>query len=173
MALEGIPEIVRKTTRRMGVRHSDTPEYQAWLQMKGRCYDPKNDSYRWYGAKGVAVCDQWLIGDANGSGFENFRSDVGSKPSVKHSLDRIDSTKPYEPGNVKWSTALAQTWNRSNTRFVEFEGKTVPLGELCKRFNTNYVTVYCRLFHKAMAGKWALEEALGLTNRVPWNGVRG
>jgi hypothetical protein len=73
--------------------------------MKRRCDTPGHISYRYYGGKGVRVCQRWV------ASFEAFLADMGPKPSSKHSLDRIDRGGDYEPGNCRWATATEQALN--------------------------------------------------------------
>lgn len=79
-------------------------EFRAWSNMKKRCSDPR--FARWYG--GVSVCDRWL------ASYDDFLSDVGRRPSPKHSLDRIDPKGNYEPGNTRWVLHNVQTRNTRN-----------------------------------------------------------
>lgn len=94
------------------LRHGDfrggrrTKEYRAWESMKRRCLSPKAQSYRWYGKRGIRVCDEWL------HDFPAFLKHIGRAPSPKHSIDRIESDGNYEPGNVRWATATEQSRNR-------------------------------------------------------------
>ena len=90
------------------IRHglSNSPEYRIWAGMKSRCYNPKHESFRHYGARGIKVCDRWL------HDFLAFLQDVGSRPSPNHSLDRIENDGNYEPGNVRWATPAEQLINR-------------------------------------------------------------
>lgn len=81
-------------------------EYNSWQHMKGRCLNPKHTKFKWYGAKGVTVCQQWI------DSFETFLSDVGLAPSVNHTLDRKNPFGNYEPENVRWATPLEQANNR-------------------------------------------------------------
>ncbi len=81
-----------------------TPEHRSWKSMKGRCLNKKNPSYDWYGAKGITICNSWLM-------FENFFSDMGHRPE-NTSLDRIDSYGNYEPNNCRWTTKTQQARNR-------------------------------------------------------------
>ncbi len=83
-----------------------SPEYRSWRGMLTRCYRQKGEHWRWYGERGIKVCDRWR------RSFENFLADVGHKPSPKHSLDRIDNDGNYEPGNVRWATPKQQANNR-------------------------------------------------------------
>lgn len=89
---------------RRGVPRS--PEYSAWTGMRSRCNNPNNDSYEYYGGRGIQVCDRWL------QSFENFFSDIGVRPSSNHSLDRVDVNGNYEPSNCKWATKAEQMINR-------------------------------------------------------------
>lgn len=84
---------------------SKTPEYQTWRNMRRRCFDARCDQYLNYGGRGIIVCEQW-------ADFLTFLSHVGQRPSCKHTLDRINNDGNYEPGNVRWATAIEQTRNR-------------------------------------------------------------
>lgn len=74
-----------------------------------RCYNTKAANYPYYGGRGIRVCDRWRGTD----GFLNFVNDIGEKPSLTHSIDRIDDNGIYEPGNVRWATKTEQSVNRS------------------------------------------------------------
>ena len=88
-------------------------EYHSWDSMKARCYNPNYNQFKDYGGRGIEVCDRWK------DSFENFLADMGSKPSSKHSIDRIDVNGNYEPGNCKWSTNQEQARNKRNQRDVK------------------------------------------------------
>jgi len=80
------------------------PEFLAWKNMKKRCFDPRWQ--QWY--KNISVCERWL------ESYDNFLEDVGRRPSSQHSLDRIDGSKDYAPGNVRWATKAMQSRNTKN-----------------------------------------------------------
>lgn len=82
-----------------------TKTYRTWVNMKTRCYNPKAESYEYYGAVGVRVCDRWL------NSFENFYADMGVKPADM-SIDRIDPYGNYEPGNCRYTDAKTQARNK-------------------------------------------------------------
>lgn len=92
----------RKPTH--GLRY--TTEYHIWSGMKGRCLNPKNDRFASYGGAGVSIHPPWI------AHFTAFLADVGPRPSMDHSLDRIDPRGNYEPGNVRWATRSEQQQNR-------------------------------------------------------------
>jgi hypothetical protein len=83
------------------------PLAQTWRNMISRCCDPKDKAYIYYGATGVRVCLRWL------TSFEAFVTDMGQKPTAKHSIDRYpDPYGDYEPSNCRWATAAEQRRNQ-------------------------------------------------------------
>lgn len=81
----------------------DHPLYKLWQGMKNRCENKNSDSYKYYGARGITICERW-------HSFDNFVADVGDRPPGR-SLDRINNDGDYEPGNVRWATQLEQVKN--------------------------------------------------------------
>lgn len=89
-----------------------TPEYRIWMGMKQRCKKGKPRERKSYQDKGISVHPEWE------NSFQKFYQAIGSRPSVNHSLDRIDNSKGYVPGNVRWATRIEQQRNKDTTVFV-------------------------------------------------------
>ena len=86
---------------------ADTPTHRSWQHMKQRCNDPKSTQYRWYGARGIKVCPEWV------NSFSQFLKDMGERPEG-HTLDRIDTNGDYTFKNCRWATLKQQSDNRRN-----------------------------------------------------------
>ena len=101
--------------RTHGISHprKRTKLYRTWMQARNRCRNPNHKSYSYYGGRGITFSTEWET-------FEAFRRGVGDPPSANSTLDRIDNTRGYEPGNCRWTTRLMQARNRAYTRANEF-----------------------------------------------------
>lgn len=95
---------------------SNSPEYVSWRHMKQRCCNPKRRDYAYYGARGITVCERWQT-------FDNFLADMGLRPTIKYSLDRIDHEGNYEPTNCRWATKLEQNRNKRGVYTPEEDQK--------------------------------------------------
>lgn len=110
----------------MGAPRGKEKEYYAWIDMRRRCHDPSRPNYPRYGGRGIQVCERWY------ASFADFYGDIGPAPSKRHMLDRIDNDGHYEPGNVRWSTALDSTNNRGVTKRVLVNGTMLTTAEAAK-----------------------------------------
>lgn len=89
------------------VRGRKSKEYRTWQDMIRRCYDNRMPNYHRYGGRGVSVCDEWR------ESFTTFYDHIGPAPDGHRiSIDRIDNSGNYEPGNVRWATPAEQSANR-------------------------------------------------------------
>jgi len=126
--------------------------YLTWAAMRQRCGNPKSDSYRYYGGRGISICQRWL------DSFENFVADMGIKPSRELSIDRIDVNGNYEPSNCRWATAKQQLENRRVPQIVEmieFEGECLSKSQWAAKIGMSLKALSYRL----NAG-WTLRAAL-------------
>lgn len=129
---------------------SRTVEYRAWVDIIQRCENPKYKSSHNYGGRGIKICRRWR------RSFVDFLSDVGRRPSRKHSLDRFpDNNGDYRPGNVRWATSTQQRRNTRQNRLLTFRGRTACLAEWAQSTGLAYTTIAGRL----QCG-WSVEMAL-------------
>jgi hypothetical protein len=122
-------ELAAKRATKHGQHRS--PEWVTWCNMRNRCSNPKNKSYEQYGGRGISVCERWL----GEMGFWNFIMDMGRRPTPDHSLDRIDNSKGYSPGNCRWADDHTQTRNKRSNVWVTAFGETLVKADWCKRLN--------------------------------------
>ena len=107
--------------------------------MKERCYNPNRNSYCWYGAKGICVCDEW-------DDFENFYDwSMDNGYSDELTIDRIDSNGNYCPENCRWLTDREQANNRSTNRIIEYNGESHTLEEWSRITGIASSTIRMRL----------------------------
>lgn len=140
-------ELISKREKTHGLGSSAI--YKIWNRAVSRCHNPSDPKYPRYGARGIFVCERWR------TSVENFVSDVGHPPFPGATLDRIDNDGPYEPSNVRWTTAAEQSLNKACTRRIEVDGRSVPLLKACQEAGISEKTVRSRL----KLG-WSLERAL-------------
>ncbi len=106
----------RFTTHGESVHSGNSTEYSSWICMKTRCLNPNSEKYKIYGGRGIKICSRWV------DSFENFLSDMGRKPTKKHSIERINNDGNYEPSNCKWGTDLEQANNKRLNIFIVIGG---------------------------------------------------
>lgn len=130
----------RKTTHSHSPRNGKRARvWNIWSYAKTRCFNKNSTAYQNYGAKGITMCEEWK------NSFEKFLEDMGECPSDKHSLDRIDNSQGYFPGNCRWATMKEQARNKTNNRILTFQGTTASLAEWCEKLGVPYNRISGRL----------------------------
>lgn len=128
---------------------SRTKLYNTWVKIKARCRRPSDPCYRHYGGRGIGMCDEWA------DSYETFRRDVGYPPTGAHQIDRIDNDGHYEPGNVRWVTAMDQAQNKRNVPVLSAFGLVMSVPDWARCADIPRSTLYKRL----KLG-WDVEDAL-------------
>lgn len=142
-------ERLRAAITTHGESRKTSPEYRAWLAMRTRCNNKTRKQFYDYGGRGIAMHQRW-------DSFVLFLEDIGRRPSVHHSLDRINNHKGYEPGNVRWATRVQQNNNKRNNRIVLVDGELVSLTSAARKYGLPPKTVFARIDNY----KWDLMKAL-------------
>jgi hypothetical protein len=134
---------------------SRTREYQCWSNMKKRCLDPTNDKFKFYGGRGITVCERWMD-------FTNFLADMGKSPSSKHSIDRIKNDLNYGPENCQWTTTREQHRNTRRNRWVAYKDEMrllVDIADLESVPRWLVIAHYKKLDLEARIERYRLEKA--------------
>ncbi len=139
------------TRNRRNATHgmSASPEFAVWRSMKQRCSNENHVAYSLYGGRGITVCDLWR------DSFERFWKDMGTRPSLAHSIDRIDNDGNYEPGNCRWATVVEQGRNKHNNVLLTHHGDTMCLVEWAELIGVSPEAITARLRRG-----WSVEDAV-------------
>lgn len=133
--------------------------YRIWANMIQRCYNPKRPQFRFWGGRGVRVCDRWRIS------FKAFLEDMGNRPTNKHSLDRFPNKDgDYEPGNCRWATMAEQNRNSRHNRILTFNGKSQCIADWAAELG---VPRY-RLTDRLNKLGWSIERTLTTIKSHRW-----
>ncbi len=109
--------------------------YNIWHAMKQRCYDDRKREYKYYGGKGIKICDEWL---SNFEAFQEWSLKSGYKSNL--TIDRINAEKDYCPENCRWITQKENNLNRRGIIRISYNDKTICLKDYCKIKNISYST---------------------------------
>lgn len=133
-----------------GEAASRTPEYRSWRSMRTRCENPNHRAFHNYGGRGIKVCERWRE-------YENFLADMGRRPSLDFTLDRIDPDGDYEPGNCRWADRKDQQSNRRAQfqRFVEWQGRKLTVAQAARLAGINRALMRWRLDNG-----WSIQRAM-------------
>lgn len=136
-------------------------EYWVWRGIRARCFNPIHRSYSHYGGRGITICERWR------KSFAAFYEDMKGRPSISHTLDRIETMGGYwcghclecltleRPANCRWATKIQQSLNRINNNRLTFNGETHCASEWADRLGISRQTLNTRL-----GRGWSISEAL-------------
>lgn len=130
-------------------RMSKSSTYLCWHSMKQRCNNTNHQAYPQYGGRGITVCERWE------HSFKNFLEDMGHRPSVRHSIDRIDNDGNYEPGNCRWATVTQQGRNKHNNVMLSCCGETLCQSEWAERIGISPEGIAARIRRG-----WSVQDAV-------------
>jgi hypothetical protein len=120
-----------------------------WVSIWKRCYLPEDCNYKYYGARGIRVCQEWMD-------FQAFYSFWGDPPFEDATIGRIDNDGNYEPSNCEWQSQEQQNNNTRRSRLVTWNGKTQSIRDWAKEYNIGTR----RLNERVIKRGWTMGRAL-------------
>lgn len=138
-----------KTFHKHGLTHKRL--YNIWSGMKNRCYNVNEPAYKWYGARGIRVCDEWKD---NPVAFCEWAECNGYDEHL--SIDRKDNNGNYCPENCRWTNMKTQSNNRRNNRRYTYKNKSLTVREWSEATGLPYKLLQNRLCRN----HWSIERAL-------------
>lgn len=132
-------------------KHGDHKErlYRIWCGMNGRCNHVSNTNFKYYGAKGIKICKEW----EDYKTFKAWAIQNGYKDDL--SLDRINNSENYEPGNCRWVTMKEQQNHKTNNHKLTYNGEEKTISEWAEITGIKTATLFTRIKRG-----WSTERAL-------------
>lgn len=125
-----------------------------WRTLINRCHNPNYKGYKFYGAKGIYVCNEWR------NDFEAFYEwAMTHNYSRGMELNRLDQEKNYMPGNCEWMPKAFSAGNTCKNILVTIGGKTLSLAAWSRDLEceVSYATIRYR-YHKGTRGIALIKE---------------
>lgn len=119
--------------------NGQTVEYCTWQRIIARCSYPKYRDYSNWGGRGIGVCERWR------KSFVAFLEDMGPRPSSRHSIDRKDNSRGYEPDNCRWATPKEQANNKRSSRVLTIHGEARTVAQWAEYAGLDRHTLMQRL----------------------------
>ena len=98
----------------MSLKSENRAEYNTWRSMIARCSNEDHPRYKYYGQRGITVCQRWMS-------FEVFLGDMGTRPEGTTSIDRINNNDGYHPKNCRWADQKTQVQNSARCILTDDE----------------------------------------------------
>lgn len=115
---------------------SNTKLYWIWKNMNSRCNSKSDNAYKYYGGRGIKVCDEWLH---DFQVFYDWAMANGYKPGL--TIDRINNDGNYEPNNCRWATRKEQGDNTRRTVHITVNGITKNTTEWAETIGVSIQTI--------------------------------
>jgi len=146
--------------RQMATRHGDSASrlYYTWRTMIARCHDPLRNEFKWYGKRGIAVCQEWR------QSYEAFRSwALAAGYCDGLTIDRIDADQGYLPQNCRWVSRSINSARQRTNRLINAFGEEKHLSDWVRDQR-------CRVSYGGLRRRldlgWAPEDAIATLPRI-------
>lgn len=117
---------------------SKSAEYKSWQSIKERCINTNNIAYKNYGGRGIKMCNEWAVN------FSAFLLDMGFKPTINHTIERVDVNGNYQKDNCIWATRKQQANNRRSNYMITYKGVTKNRSEWADLIGVSVRTIASR-----------------------------
>lgn len=137
-------EVARKSIAKEKHGDSFSRLYFVWNDIKSRCNNPNDISFKHYGGRGISVCDEWKN---DYIAFKKWSNENGYDENAtrgKCTIDRINKDGNYCPENCRWVGMKIQSNNRRNTPILTINGETAPLTEWAEKTGLPRSLLYSR-----------------------------
>lgn len=126
-----------------------TRPYRIWLNIRRRCLSKKCQDWKFYGGRGITVCNEW-------DDYAVFFAWSMANGYEKHlTIERVENNKGYSPDNCKWATRKVQSNNRRSNHNIEFKGQVKTLQQWAEEIGMAYTAILGRINRG-----WPIEKAL-------------
>lgn len=130
--------------------------YVCWCHIKARCNNPNSKDYKYYGGKGIKMCEEW---SQDYLSFKQWALDSGYQEGLE--IDRIKNDKDYCPENCRWRTRKEQMNNTTHNHLLTYNGETKTMAQWADEFDMPYGMLKQRI-NKC---QWSVEKALTTPTR--------
>lgn len=130
--------IKRSTKHGHNKRNRTSKTYNAWKHIKERCLNQNCKEYKYYGERGITICQKWLE-------FLNFLKDMGEPPTKNHTIDRKNNNRNYCKSNCRWATKKQQMRNTRRNHLITAFGKTQTMVEWTEEIGISYIALSNRI----------------------------
>lgn len=134
------------------MRLSHTRLYRIWYSMKSRCYKKSDWHFKYYGARGISVCKEWM----DFSDFKKWAEQSGYVEDL--TIERIDVNGNYEPNNCKWLKQAEQTKNTRRNIIIKVDGEAMCLSDILRKIGMSRTTFYRRI--KNVSAEEAIKKSI-------------
>ena len=143
----------KKGKKNVNYKHGkkNHPIYTVWVSMRQRCNDKNCKSYPHYGGRGISYDSKW-------ESFQKFYEDMSPLYEKGLTLERIDVNGNYSKQNCCFADRKTQARNRTNTKLVEFNGKSLTLTEWAEILGVKKSTLAQRYY----TYKWPVSRVLSI-----------
>ena len=135
-------DLAKKRMQELNFKHGafSSPEYNCYQSMKKRCLNSNHKSFKHYGGRGITISENWI------NSFEQFLNDMGKRPGLNYSIERINNDLGYSKENCKWATKKEQSRNLRTNRVLEFNGEKKCLAEWADFLNLSWQNLFYKIY---------------------------